>query len=129
MNHEILFQGKRIDNGEWVEGFYVHYDDVLDRGKDDCDFIVQRHTGKHFPFVKVEPGSVGLYAGKVDKNGRKIFAGHLCLCVRNIAPSVDRAIFEIRRGDHGFYGDSPINGEISVDEFELCEIVGHICGL
>ena len=23
MNREILFRGKRVDNGEWVEGFYI----------------------------------------------------------------------------------------------------------
>lgn len=25
MNREILFKGKRLDNGEWLEGFYAHW--------------------------------------------------------------------------------------------------------
>ena len=70
---DYLFRGKRIDNGEWVTGFYVHYDDTKDNHKDDCDYIVGIHTGEHFPFFEVIPETVGQYTGLTDKNGDKIF--------------------------------------------------------
>lgn len=37
---DILFRGKRIDNGEWVEGDFVH----LPHGSEHFNFIVDCHS-------------------------------------------------------------------------------------
>jgi len=68
---EILFRGKRLDNGEWVEGWYCEKNcehpfapAKYDPSIIDSEFII---------WHKVDPETVCQFTGLTDENGVKIF--------------------------------------------------------
>lgn len=64
---EILFRGKRIDNGEWVYG-------LLCRVGDTYANIVEKSTEV---MCTVLTNTIGQSTGLTDKNGKKIFEGNI----------------------------------------------------
>lgn len=70
MNREILFRGKRLDNGEWVVGSlvkmgpagYVHH------------FILPDYASAFYD-IEVDPATVGQCTGLTDRAGKRIFEG------------------------------------------------------
>jgi uncharacterized phage protein (TIGR01671 family) len=66
---EILFRGKRKDNGEWI------YGDLLNVGVD-YDYAIRTYGGReHGEVNAVNEKTVGQYTGLTDNNGNKIFEG------------------------------------------------------
>lgn len=124
---DTIYRGKRVDNGQWVEGSLVTWTDGV--------FIAPINTCLNIPekysnygelvaeimdhFIRVLPSTIGQYSGVNDRKENKIFEGD-CLAVGEI-----QMVVEFIRGC--FY--TPRNGSnyrLGGWEQNKIEILGNI---
>jgi hypothetical protein len=64
MKREILFKGKSINTGEWVESM------TIKRKRDDIFMEIDENK-----WIGIEPKSLSQFINQKDKNGKKVFEG------------------------------------------------------
>lgn len=85
---EILFRGKRIDNGKWAEGCLV-----IDESRTDLfRYRIQPTESGNLFAPPVSPETVYQFTGLIDKNGKKIWGNDVLMCHGNPQELV-RAVF------------------------------------
>ena len=73
MKREILFRGKRLDNGEFIEGSLT-----VDCHGNCCIYHpLKVPIGGGFQYFDIDPETVGQYTGIDDREGEKIFEGDI----------------------------------------------------
>lgn len=119
---EILFRGKRIDNGEWETGSLVY---ARMGTSEEQVYIADKMTAYHTPVI---PDTVSQSIGLCDKNGKKVFEHDIVKAY----DSLDEISFigVVNYFDASFYicdtNSVPCYfGEYSFTDFEV-EVIGNI---
>ena len=87
MNDRYLFRAKRIDNGEWVEGYL--FDDGFENGRMFVGgLVIEEYHGTAcddwsitgIDFYEVDSSTICQCTGLKDKNGKLIWENDIILC-------------------------------------------------
>lgn len=126
MKNSYLFKGKRVDNGEWVEGCLIT--DETEDSKRFIGYVIgtdEDGIPHDLDVVQVDPSTICQCTGVKDKNGKLIWENDIvsyCDCTKEdyvIAWEQNKACFEYQE-----YSCSMMN----FDELSGCEVevIGNI---
>lgn len=129
---EILFRGKRLDNGEWVYGSFIQVEH--EDGSFTTAIFQKKNAGGD---AEVSPATVGQYTGLNDKNGKRIFEGDIVVFNRGRnLPNTEclPELIKYHQGDCA-YQRFPLGRRVTrggagrliqPDMMVECEIIGNI---
>lgn len=122
MNREILFKAKRIDNEEWVEGYYF-----CAGGKYMILNFTEKNCELYHNMYEVQADTICQYTGLNDKDGNKIWENDFVNCFEaeccgqiSWNESESGFYFDILLEDGGFAEEN------IYDYLDFMEVVGNI---
>lgn len=123
---EILFKAKRIDSGEWVEGYYQKRYCFL--GNEE-HLIFHADSYKVWEYAEINPETLCQFTGLCDKNGKKFWENDILMAHLDKSYPED-ATYETVEWNINGWGTRE-NGSMDreyLGEFDLehYEVVGNI---
>lgn len=113
---EILFKAKRIEDDEWVEGYYVKKYDLL--GKRHLILNVDNYV--RWECAEIVPETLCQFTGLCDKNGKKIWENDILMAHLDESYPEDAAYETVEWGVAGWVGHETDSIDRQyLDEFDL----------
>ena len=130
---EILFRGKRVDDGEWVYGSFCM--DALEQFNGLCgvDGFIRLYdkTKRKMQSYEVDRETVGQYTGKTDKNKKRVFDGDI-IRMFDAKPPFDVGVVQWDDHDQCYVVRSTWSEKCNLTDFgnlgrpEYFEVIGNI---
>lgn len=123
---EILFKAKRIDNGEWVEGYYQKRYCLSDSEE---SLIFHADSYKMWEYAEIAPETLCQFTGLCDKNGKKIWENDILMAHLDESYPEDATYETVEWGVAGFVTrEANSTDRQYLNEFDTkhFEVVGNI---
>lgn len=129
MNREILFKAKRLDNSEWVEGYYLNIAKInhfICTGKIKLDGALKGIIAPEM--YAIDPDTLCQYTGLTDKNGEKIWENDILRRdgYWDIRIEFENGAFMVRNADKVQYINRVACTPISTFDIKAYEVIGNI---
>lgn len=89
----IIFRGKKLDDGEWVQGYYYK----LEKDRMVISSCIKREA------YEVNPETVGQFTGLTDDMGRKLFEGDIVKAIDSYTDECDEESLGVVKFSRGAF--------------------------